>query len=490
MIARNALWNLAGLGLPLVVALMCIPPLIDALGTARFGLLTLLWSVLSYVGLFDLGVGRALTQQLAAAIGAGRRESLAGFASDGLALLGGIGVLVGLGLWSVAPVGVAALGVQEFERESIDSVHAIAWAMPFVLLTAGLRGVMEASGAFATINAVRLATGVATILGPLLVVRFGRNDLGDVAWVLAAVRVAGCLAYAVCVARLLPGALMPRSPTLARFAPLLRVGGWMTVANLVGPLMSYIDRFVVGVVASIQVVAWYATPQEIVTRLLIAPFAICNVLFPRLTEVHAAQGGRMAGWEIERLAIGVLFLALLPVTLLLGVFAGPILHHWVGPEFAREGASAMLVLCAGVLANAIAHVPFAAIQARGGARATALLQLVELPCYVVVLWLLASEFGAVGAALAWTLRTVVDLAALWVTARPRPVRGEPARDRPGIAIGALAVSAFAWAAIVPGAWAGVGALCLGAVAWTAALLWMRDDLPGLLSLRKADGLTR
>ena len=70
MILRNALLNLAGLGLPMLVALACIPPLVMLLGTPRFGLLTLLWAVVSTLGVFDLGVGRALTQQLSAAVGA------------------------------------------------------------------------------------------------------------------------------------------------------------------------------------------------------------------------------------------------------------------------------------------------------------------------------------------------------------------------------------------------------------------------------------
>ena len=64
---RHTSYNFLGLGLPLVVALFTIPVLVRELGDARFGLLTLIWAVTSYFGLFDLGLGRALTQQLATA---------------------------------------------------------------------------------------------------------------------------------------------------------------------------------------------------------------------------------------------------------------------------------------------------------------------------------------------------------------------------------------------------------------------------------------
>ena len=62
---KHSAYNLLGLGLPLLVAIFTMPVLIRGLGEARFGLLTLIWAVVSYFGLFDLGLGRALTQQLA-----------------------------------------------------------------------------------------------------------------------------------------------------------------------------------------------------------------------------------------------------------------------------------------------------------------------------------------------------------------------------------------------------------------------------------------
>lgn len=63
-LVRHSLYNVLGLGLPLLVAVFCIPVLIQKLGNANFGLLTLIWAVVSYFGLFDLGLGRALTQRL------------------------------------------------------------------------------------------------------------------------------------------------------------------------------------------------------------------------------------------------------------------------------------------------------------------------------------------------------------------------------------------------------------------------------------------
>ena len=68
-LARGVVWNALGQGLPLVAALFAVPILIDVLGTDRFGVLTLAWIAIGYFGLFDLGLGRALTQLVAGSLG-------------------------------------------------------------------------------------------------------------------------------------------------------------------------------------------------------------------------------------------------------------------------------------------------------------------------------------------------------------------------------------------------------------------------------------
>jgi O-antigen/teichoic acid export membrane protein len=61
MLLRNTLYNFPGLGLPLLVAIVTMPVLIESLGLDRFGILTLIWTLISYNGHIPLaGVdGRA-----------------------------------------------------------------------------------------------------------------------------------------------------------------------------------------------------------------------------------------------------------------------------------------------------------------------------------------------------------------------------------------------------------------------------------------------
>ena len=58
LIARNTFYNLLGYGIPLIFALVLIPPLISKLGTERFGVLNLIWMVVGYFSFFDFGFGK------------------------------------------------------------------------------------------------------------------------------------------------------------------------------------------------------------------------------------------------------------------------------------------------------------------------------------------------------------------------------------------------------------------------------------------------
>src|SRR5213080_1256170 len=93
LLARNTIWNLVGSGAPMIVAVFCIPVLIRGLGTDRFGVLTLAWALIGYASLFDLGLGRALTQLVAKKLGAGEEREIPSVAWTSLLLMVVLGIV-------------------------------------------------------------------------------------------------------------------------------------------------------------------------------------------------------------------------------------------------------------------------------------------------------------------------------------------------------------------------------------------------------------
>ena len=286
-----------------------------------------------------------------------------------------------------------------------------------MIITAGLQGVLAAYERFASFALVRALTGVWSFLGPLLCSFFSGN-LSSIAIVLVAGRAAACVLSLWLCLRTDPRL---RTPSWVRktVRPLISFGGWMTVSNVVGPLMVYLDRFVIGAVLSMTAVAYYATPYDVVTRLWIIPMSLLSVLFPAFSASMAVDRVR-AGRLFER-AVGILFLLMFPITLVLVAFAREGLSLWLGVEFARHGAVVLQWIAFGVFVNSFAMVPFGSIQAGGRPDITAKLHLFEFPIYFVILWFLLRKWGIEGAAMTWFLRIALDDAVLfWIALRDLP----------------------------------------------------------------------
>lgn len=443
LLRRNTLLNLLGQGLPLIVAIVAIPLLIEGIGVERFGLLALAWLVIGYFSLFDLGIGRALTQLVSERIGEGRDEEIAGIAWTGLAVMTGVGMMAwGLLHWLAPFVVNRLLEVPpELRDEALGALRILAVAVPFVASAAGFRGLLEAVQRFGLIIAVRIPMGVLTFLGPLMVLPFS-SDLRPVVGALAVARLAGWIGYAALTLRALPPLRRPVGPTPGRLRPLLRFGGWITVSNVVSPLMVHMDRVVIGAVLSMAAVAYYVTPFEVVTRLWIIPGALVGVLFPAFATSFVGDPKRTA--HLFGRATRGLLLALLPVVILLVGLAGPGLEVWVGSDFAREGTVVAQWLTVGVLVNCLAHVPYALLQAIGRPDLTAKLHMAEAPVYFLLLWALLGTYGLVGAAIAWTIRVVIDAALLFgLVARLLPSCRAGILRLAGLGVPAVAIAAAA-----------------------------------------------
>src|SRR5438445_12233023 len=105
-VARHTLYNILGQALPLAVGLVAIPILTRSLGETGFGLLALMWAIIGYFSLLDLGLGRATTKFVAEALAlqdTRRAQQVAGFTAAGqtaLAVVGGA-ALVAVTPWLV-----------------------------------------------------------------------------------------------------------------------------------------------------------------------------------------------------------------------------------------------------------------------------------------------------------------------------------------------------------------------------------------------------
>jgi O-antigen/teichoic acid export membrane protein len=407
LLARNTLYSLVGQVVPVLVAIFSIPILINALGTDGFGVLALAWMVTGYFGLLDLGVGRALTKLLSEKLGQGDVEDVPDLIWTALMLTALMG-LFGALLISLAS-STLVYDVFKIPSALLDDVeksfYILAISVPIVICNSALRGILESYQRFDLINIVRVPIGSLTFLGPVLVLPFSEKLPHIVAALVVARLLELVINFFFCIS-VVPEMLKNIRLKHSYIGIFLIFGGWMTVSNIIGPLMVYLDRFLIGSIISISAVTYYVTSHEIIIRMRAIPGAIVGVLFPAIGAIIGTNPSKAATLFFGGLKYT--FISILPVVLIIFIFAQELLSVWLGDEFSLRGTTVLQLLAIGVLISSFSLFPFAVLHAAGRPDLTAKLHLIETPIYMMTAWILIVRYGIEGAAIAWVLRAIFD----------------------------------------------------------------------------------
>lgn len=404
----NVVLNVAGIAFPVLAGVLTVPALVRHLGQERFATLALGWTIVGYFSVLDLGLGRALTMHIARYARAGGSPAMAALVRAGRRLMLALGLV-----WTLALVAVFPLVERHWPPLSAQAVSpAVAWTMlvlciPVTLWMNSSTSILEAQSRFVHVNAVRIPLGVATYAGPLIASFF----VQDIGWIFCSLLVTRVLG-AVVLAWQVRHEFVPDAGTLpaADIRSLLKFGGWMTVSQIVGPVLVYFDRFAIAAIISAAAVTHYTIPFDVLTRLPLFPMAVMSVLFPIFVQANSAQDeppSRQA-YSTGKTTLQLLLVVWLPA-MALAAFLGPtLLRLWVGEELASASAPVWQWLIVGVAVNGLAHLPLTLLQSKGRTDIIAGLHLLELPLYLLAVWWALKTHGIVGAAVVWTLRVTVD----------------------------------------------------------------------------------
>jgi O-antigen/teichoic acid export membrane protein len=407
-------WNLAGLSLPLLIAVVTVPPLIARLGNERFGLLALAWGLVGYAGALDLGIGRALTQWVARLRGEGNLSTVGPIlmTANRITLIAGLvgavliatAALSGLGSWVKADTILPS--------EIQYAMLLLAIALPAQAMSSTYRGVNEAFLNFKGVSLLRVGLGVVGFGGPYLISFFTI----DLAWLAATLVLSRLMALAVyrwlalsCL-KANHVALVQAHYVSTIAKRLFAFGGWVALSNVVSPVLMQADRFMIGVVISAAAVTYYVLPYEVVVQSLILVSAISTVIFPTLSQLLIEKSDH---WQAYfRRWLYIVAAIMLVVCVALAVLLPTVLKLWLKTELQPESILIGQILCLGVFANSIGSMYFALLHAKGRADVTAKLHVLELPLFLTALFYMLHTFGIAGAAWAWVGRMVFDAIAL------------------------------------------------------------------------------
>ena len=410
-LVRNSAFNLVSQVITVVAALICVPITFRQLGTERFGLLMLVWGMLSYAIVFDLGTGPAVARAAASSLVKDGGRRIGAIFKAGIVIQILLGTIAALAITWLAPTLLELLKVPPgLRREASLALYALALAFPLVLIAQSQQAVLEALERFDLIAYVRTPVALATYAIPAFGALSGWS-LARIMFVILGTRVIALVAFHGFYRTMLPPS--QSGSTKSELPALFRYSRWLAVSGVLIQVATYLDRFLLSAMHGLTAVAQYAAPYDAAAKLLVLPGSIGVAMFPGLSKDAARNrlDDALGRWQASARMI---MIVLLPVCALLLVLAQPILHFWLGPQLGPEGIAAFRILLLATLFHAAAHPPVLLIEAVGRPDVVARYYLVELPLYVPLLLFAVARFGVTGAAWAWALRTgTLMLWSLW-----------------------------------------------------------------------------
>jgi O-antigen/teichoic acid export membrane protein len=386
----------------LAVTFATIPFYLNAIGAPRFGAMSLVWLFLGYFSLFDLGLSRATANLLAKLHDASdeRREEVFWTAIFTNLMIGSAGgVLLCLVLGQAADTLLG--GHPELVIELRAGLPFLALGVPIVTVTGVLVGALDARDKFLQANATQTFSAILFQVAPLIASIVFGPQLPLLISAAVAMRLLGIIPLAYFSSKYIPVTRI-RKVNFRILKQLFSFGGWVTISNSISPIMTSVDQFILSAVSGATAVASYALPFNVVNRVLIFPAAFSRALFPQLSKSNESEAAATAKHAATRTAF------LMSLICAPGILAvGPLFHVWI-PQLASTSTPIATVLFVGIWFNGIATVPFSLLQSQQRPDLIAKMHLIEVAPFLLLVWVMIAVWGAIGAAIAWSLRTAID----------------------------------------------------------------------------------
>jgi O-antigen/teichoic acid export membrane protein len=410
-VVQGSFWNLGGQGVTMLATLVATPFTIRLLGAQSYGVLTLVHVLIGYLSFGDLGMGTASTRfgSHAYAKGDERGEATAIWSALALAvipattlailLMFGAPLLVDHGLHlpaSIRDVAIVAmrLAAVGFLARAVAGVFN---TPAFVRLRMDLVALITAGTAAGQI----LLIPVVLLLG---------GGLTSAVMVVASAAIATAILYGIVGVRLLPTLRQPHIDR-ALLKPLARFGGALVVSSMTATLLANSEKVLLPRFASVQALAFYSIAFTLAYMPTQLPSTIVQSLVPAFSQLNVRPDRDAMQLLYRRALHGMLFWAV-PAAMFVCAVAQPFFTVWAGAEFGRESTLPLYLLMGGVVAEIMTYVPYALLIALGRTDIIARLNLSLVIPYVILSAILIHRFGAIGAAIAWSLRTLTGAVAL------------------------------------------------------------------------------
>ncbi len=415
-VVKGALWTFLGHIAPLCVSFATTPLVIRLLGVESYGILILVGLIPNYFLFADFGMSIASTKFAAEAY-AERDTKREGRIIYTAALITVITSMpIALCIFFFSNLLLTLFKVPAHLRgEAILALKLASFTFVINLLC-GILNTPQLTRLRMDLNTyINAGTRIVGYIATPIMISTGFGVVGGVATLLIVSLI--CLVSHIFVFRYLLSDLPYLAIDRSIIRPLLKYGKGLVTAGVASVLLVNAEKGILAATVSTNSLAYYSVAFILASVAMMLSSAMSHSLIPAFSQLLLPEKRA----ELESLfgrSLKLNMIGLVPGIVCLFIIARPFFTTWAGKEFGDESTLVFYCLLGGLFVNLPACIPYCILLARGKANTIAVLYWSELAPYLILVFTLTKHYGVIGAAIAWSIRMLIDgLIFFWLVKR-------------------------------------------------------------------------
>tara|TARA_E500000331_G_C17234341_1_gene704085 strand:- start:182 stop:1597 length:1416 start_codon:yes stop_codon:yes gene_type:complete len=400
---KNSIFNFLGVIIPILIGLFTIPFLINNIGVDIFGKITIIWAIIGYSGLFDLGIGKGITQIISLDINKKKYNYLGDIIGTSISIIFVFSIFLSI----IFYVSASSI-VNIIENLNIDVylIQLLAIAIFPTLIISVFRSIHEAKSLFLIINLIRVPNNIWLFIAPIILIFLDDFTLNNLVIYIILGKLFFMVLYCISLFINFKEYLFKFNLSKSSMYKIFNVSGWISISNIINPLLAYLDRFIIGATLSAAAVSYFVTPFELSSKIWIIPAAITSTLFPFITSNLKGDLNLVyKKFTIYEFASSLIVLLCCIICIM---FNHDIISLWISKEFADQSAKFLTIFSIGMFFSSLGHFPLTVLHANGNFKIPAILNIIMIIFYPIIFYSFVKKYGLDGAIYIWLFRVLID----------------------------------------------------------------------------------
>ncbi|MGI3001868.1 MATE family efflux transporter [Shewanella algae] len=402
--------NLAYQLIPALSALFMVPLTIKWYGTERFSIFSLAVSVIVLFNYLNFGVAQSTSRDLSKAYGGQDESKINEIISSGFVAITAIGFFTSIIGFFYSDRIASMLtdsesGLYQETRVLMETV--LLWA-PLFLLIIFFRSVLESKLLFKYTSLNRALLNTFIFISPAFCYWCDFGIAYSIYFIII-VHMISMIILLMLILKSFNGLKFSFSKELCTRA--LISGGWLTIISLSSIGFLYADKFIIGSVLGLAILAYYVAAYDLISRASILYGSISAAFFPAFSYWFEKK-------DIQSLQDSMKYLLIIMSTIMsialsfVILFSQEILYYWIDGEFSDYSSQLLKILSVGVLFSSLSIIYMRLLCAVGKEKVVALFYLAQSLIYVPISFLVAKNYGNEGVAWLFSIRCLTELLVL------------------------------------------------------------------------------